>query len=568
MSSWAEGLTPLFLHQLLPVCDARAVAHLRATCSAWRRDCSRHLTNLEMTPLPLDEFRKLADIFPNIRSLTISRGRADVRGCWIQTDHIQALTSFHALSAVTLESITYLRSEELCQLQRMDKLRSLSLPSARLKAEQQQLLLNSPRLTSLTMNSEHYLQKIPFAVCGGLQIVQLPSISSWAYHDDDSLSCQINHLASIPSISLALNVRDDGKAVERLLLCPNNVRHVLLRVEYGEWTPAFLEAIRHSSVIVDLSLHTCFKQEHVECSAPDSWMNTLTSITSLKLSGLGPSMLTSAVCMDWLLALDFSRLRCAPANGFGFISQLTSLTSLKVSSEYVDRISWACLFPLKALASCSLEAISCYTGATGHPMVMQHGSDVLFHMSTLTQLQMNAAFPEFEPMPHYNLMNVSSNLCRLEFVGPGQVTDYCMDVIARMTCLTKLLLIGKSFPLRLSSISTLRWLKELRLLSSSVSAADLAFVCQFRYLACLQLRSLDVTDDMFVHAARLDKLTTLDVQNCPQISDTIFLHLAQLVSLRELRIRDCLGMSHHFKFAGELPSVLTCLRRLRTVSIP
>ena len=116
MSSWAEGVTPPLLDQLLSGCDARTVAHLRATCSAWRRDCSRHLTNLEMTPLPVDEVRKLAEVFPNIQCLTISRGRADVRGCWIQTELTQALNSFHALSSVTLESITHLRSEELHHL--------------------------------------------------------------------------------------------------------------------------------------------------------------------------------------------------------------------------------------------------------------------------------------------------------------------------------------------------------------------------------------------------------------------------------------------------------------------
>ena len=562
MSSWAEALTPL-LDQLLPGCDARTVAHLRATCSAWRRDCSYHLTKIEMTPLPVNEVRKLAEVFPNIQSLTISRGRADVRGCWIQTEHIQALTSFHALSTVILESITHLRSEELQQLRRMDKLRTLSLPSAKLEAAQQQLLLNFPQLTSLIMGNKHeYLRYMPFAVCGGLQFVQLPPIP--IYGNDDSLTCQINHLTSIPSLSLTLDVKGDCNDAKRQLLCPNNIRRVVLIVKYCDWTPAFLEAVRQSPVIVELHLHTVPKLQCVECSAPHSWMNTLTSITSLKLSSLRPSLLTSVVCMDWLLALEFSHLRCAPANGFGFISELTSLTSLTVSSEYVDRISWAFVFPLKALASCSLQAISHYVGDIGYPVVMDHGSDVLFCMDALTQLQVYAAFPVFEPMSQYSLVNVSSNLRCLEFEGPEQVSDYCVEVIARMTCLTKLLLIGKSFPLGLASISTLRSLKELRLLSFSVSAADLAFICDFQYLVCLQLRSLQVTDDMFVHAAKLDRLTTLDLRNCPQITDSIFVHLADLVSLRELRIRHCLNVSRYRGWA--LPNVLTCLRRLRTVS--
>ena len=151
MPIWAEALIPPLLNRILSDCDARTVAHFRATCRAWRGDCSRHLTKLELTPLPLDEFRRLADVFPNIQSLTISRGRADVRGCWIQTEHIQALTSFHALSTISLESLNHLRWEELRQLQHLDKLWSLSLPSVKLDGKQQKLLLNSPRLTSLIL---------------------------------------------------------------------------------------------------------------------------------------------------------------------------------------------------------------------------------------------------------------------------------------------------------------------------------------------------------------------------------------------------------------------------------
>lgn len=92
MSNWTdvltEGLIPPLLDQLTE-CDALFIAHLRATCQAWRKHCSRHLTHLELTPLPVNEFENLAQLFPNVHSITISRGRANVRGCWIQTEHIK-----------------------------------------------------------------------------------------------------------------------------------------------------------------------------------------------------------------------------------------------------------------------------------------------------------------------------------------------------------------------------------------------------------------------------------------------------------------------------------------------
>ena len=389
--------------------------------------------------------------------------------------------------------------------------------------------------------------------------MQLPTLTTCDY--DDIFGNNLSRLSSIQSLSVTLCVDGDHKAVERLLMCPKNVRRVVLISPYVEWTPAFLEGVGQSPVVVELHLHSPQKQqEYVEYSPPYSWMNTLTSITCLKLSDMGPDVLTSTVCMDWLLVLEVLRLRSAPAHGFGCFSQLISLTSLRISSEHVDKTNWTMLYPLKALASCSLEAIDCLGDCR---MVMQHGSDVLFCMDSLTQLQVHAVFPVFQSTSQDGLVNVSSNLCCLVFDGLEQVSEYCIDVIARMTCLTKSSLAGKSFPLGLSSISTLRWLKELRLLSTRVSSADLAFICDFQYLACLQLRTLGGTDDTFKHAANLDKLTTLDITGSPLITDAIFLHLKYLDRLRELRFKDCVGLS---SYHGLTP-VLTCLHRLRTVSI-
>ena len=187
-------------------------------------------------------------------------------------------------------------------------------------------------------------------------------------------------------------------------------------------------------------------------------------------------------------------------------------------------------------------------------------------MDALTHLQVRALFPAPEITSRSSLRNgVSSNLCCLEFEGREEVSDYFVYTISKMPCLTKLSVRGKTFPFLLSFISNLRWLKELRLLGSEVSVVDMDFVCGFQYLACLQLHYFDVTDDTFLHAAMLNKLTTLDLKCCPNLTDAVFLHVKNLVSLRELRIVNCDGVSHYSD--GTSPSVLTCLCRLRSVAV-
>lgn len=285
---------------------------------------------------------------------------------------------------------------------------------------------------------------------------------AWTYtHDGTDNFGNISHLASIPSLALTLNLHGNHKAVERLLLGPTNIQRVILRAEYCEQTLALLEALSQTSTIVELCLYTMLKLEYVECSRLYNWTSN-TSVTSLRLSSVTPGVLETSACMDWLLALDFSRLRCAPTHGLSFISYLTSLTSLRVSSEYVDTTSWTLLYSLKALANCSLEAILHYAGDTGYTTFMQNGSDALFCLDALTHLQVCAFFPAPEFTSRCCLRNVSSNICCLEFEGPDDVSDYFVYIVAKMPCLTKLSVRGKTFPFELSFISNLRWLKELK----------------------------------------------------------------------------------------------------------
>lgn len=560
MSTWADALTQGFIPPLLDQlikCDSLTIAHIRATCTAWRKQCSCHLNHLELTPLPVAEMEMLAHMFPNIQSITISRGRPSVRGCWFQTEHVKALATFAALSTVNLPSMTQLRPEELDQLANMDNLQSLSLPSARLDYIKQEALLNLPGLTSLTLGFERDLQHMLSQYHGGLQFLQF----SPSTFDDNGNLFNISHLASVPYLALTLIIGHDGhKAVERLLLGSTNIKRVVLQTEYCEQTTTLLEALRQTSIMVELCLSTLCGLEYGE----RNWMSN-TCVTSLRLTYVGPGLIETLACVDWLLALDFLHLQCAPTYDFSCIGHMTSLTSLRVSSKFVARTSWTFLSLLKALANCNLEAISENTDNLNYTTFMHYGSDALFCLDALTHLQVRAFFPAPDITSRSSLLNVSSNICCLEFEGPDDVSDYFMYIIAKMPCLTKLSARGKAFPSKLSFISNLRWLKELRLRGSVVSAVDLNFVCGFQYLACLQLHFFDVNDNTFLHAAMLDKLTTLDLMCCPNLTDAVFLQVKDLVSLRELRIVDCLGVSCYS--AATSPSVLTCLRRLRSVTV-
>ena len=309
-----------------------------------------------------------------------------------------------------------------------------------------------------------------------------------------------------------------------------------------------------------------WKQEDVGCSHVYNW-TTNTNITSLKLTSVLPCVVETSARMVGLLALEVSRLRRTLTHGFSFITQFTNLTSLRVSSEYVANTSWTCLYSLTALAHCSLEAMLHYICNIAYTTIMHHGSDALLcTMDALTHLKVQAFFPVPHARPRSSLRSVSSNLCCLEFEGPDSkaVSSYFIHMVARMTCLTQLSLSGKTFPFDLSPISTLRWLKDLKLLGSTVSPVNLACVCGFHFLACLKLRYLDMPENTLSQAVKLDKLTTLDLSYCPQLTDAVFVHVKNLVSLRELRIVNCQGVSVH---GYQRPRVLACLGRLRSVYI-
>lgn len=118
-SAWSEGFTAHFLELILRACPRLVLADFRATCKTWRFQCSNQLTHLELRPLPLTEFDPMASIFPNVRHLSTTQGHADFPSRWIQTDHIQSLAGFLILTTLNLDSLTFLKQQELHQLQNL-----------------------------------------------------------------------------------------------------------------------------------------------------------------------------------------------------------------------------------------------------------------------------------------------------------------------------------------------------------------------------------------------------------------------------------------------------------------
>ena len=121
--------------------------------------------------MPLTEFDPMASIFPNVRHLSTTQGHADFPSRWIQTDHIQSLAGFLILTTLNLDSLTFLKQQELHQLQNLKCLSALSLPNAELEREQINSLVNSKQLTKLHVGRS-CLQRFPSACMGSLQWLQ------------------------------------------------------------------------------------------------------------------------------------------------------------------------------------------------------------------------------------------------------------------------------------------------------------------------------------------------------------------------------------------------------------
>ncbi len=167
-SAWSEGFTAHILELLLRACPRLALADYRATCKTWRFQCSNQLTHLVLTPFPVTKFEMMAKIFPDIRHFSATQGHANFPSRWTQTHHILSLAGCSILTTLNLDSVTFLRQQELHQLQNLKFLSAISLPNAELERKQIHSLVNSKQLTKLHVGKS-CLQSFPTACMGLLQ---------------------------------------------------------------------------------------------------------------------------------------------------------------------------------------------------------------------------------------------------------------------------------------------------------------------------------------------------------------------------------------------------------------
>ena len=516
---------------------------------------SSHLTHLELPPLPVEEFRSIAATYPNIRSLSIKRGRAGGPIYWVLREQLQVLTSFKSLESLDIQNVSFLQSLDIQQLERLPALRSLSIPHVHLDQEQINALATCRHITALWSSTRSWA--IPSGHTGALQSLR---ICIESFSDNDWLTVDSATVSTLQSLCLHVIVWGCHERVAAALFAFTNLHDVELQAVYCDQTADLLLKVCGIPSISRISLNTSYQGDLVHTFRLEDWMCRLTSVVSLKLYYLNPRDVAPVTCMSWLSCLDLSRLRSAPPDDFAFISCLTRLTCLKLSSKYLDQCPCTFLHTLANLASCSLHAMSSYSCGSGVETVMQHGSAALYCLTELTHLQLHAVFPRA-----VDTLPLSTGLCSLTFEGPGQVPPSCVAIIAALTCLTSLNLSADLFPLHLSQISSLRWVKELSLLGCQVSRANIGFLFGLQYLVSLRLRCFSFEDADFVQASRLGKLTTLVLRDCPSLTTAVFGHLTGLVSLRELRVVGCDHFPSFSSFLGA-STVLSTLRRLKTIS--
>ncbi|DBA80661.1 TPA: hypothetical protein ACH3X1_007903 [Trebouxia sp. C0004] len=155
----------------------------------------------------------MAKIYPNIHHLSTTQGHADFPSRWIQTDHIQRLAGFAMLTTLNLDSVTFLRQQELHQLQNLKCLSALSLPHAELEREQTHSLVNSKQLTQLhvgrsclqTFFHQHAWDPLHWLQCS--MYISHPVLDTHQQFEGSRQVCDsLEKLSFVPSILLSLEV--------------------------------------------------------------------------------------------------------------------------------------------------------------------------------------------------------------------------------------------------------------------------------------------------------------------------------------------------------------------------
>ncbi len=550
-SAWTDGIVGDIWDQMLTLCHPQAVGHIQLTCKYWKQQCCLRLTQLELPPQPITELQALAAALPNIKQLRFTYRNRHTPACYMQAPQMHILREFSLLTSLTIEGHLQLRPDEQKVLEDLSGLQVLSLPAGPSLAWQMTHKRLPGSLTSLSLNglvSEADLwnwQDVPDT----LHIVHLGQITITS----GSHLTWLQQLSSIQILSMQFPVlRWQNMNLHRCLdclVCAPNLRNIDLQIEYSENGVDVLRALSKLTSLSRLTLSKAWDSQDRQLGCPSDWLVSLTSVSSLALWNLPASVCTVAVSMTRLSALSIFAQghHFATPSTLASLAQLTRLTFLTLQGAALGNVQLTFLYSLVDLAVCVLDACwhDLYTFKY-HLKDLKHGYQAMFGLNALTSLSLLASFP-LGPDPKLHALALNTTLRCLEYGSlhlPGPVvSNYFIKTVADLTCLTRLRLSGTQFPITLSSLSSLRWMKQLVLSSQEVSHTNMGFVCNLRYLAMLKLQNIAFRDTVFSQSEKLDKLTTLALSNCPGVTDNIFPFIARMVSLREVAIEGCFNVN-------------------------
>ncbi len=545
-SAWTAGIVGDIWDQMLTLCQPQAVGHIQLTCKYWKQQSRLRLTQLELPPQSITELQALAAALPNIKQLRFKYRNKHTPACYMQAPQMHVLREFSLLTSLTIEGDLELRPDEQTVLEDLSRLQVLSLPAGPSLAWQMTNKRLPGSLTSLSLNglvSEADLwnwQDVPDT----LHRVHLGQITITS----GSHLTWLQQLSSIQILSMQFSVlRWQNMNLHRCLdclVCAPNLRNIDLQIEYSENGLNVLRALSKLTSLSSLTLSKAWDSRDRQLGCPSDWLVSLTSISSLALWNLPASVCTVAVSMTWLSALSIFAQghQFATPSTLASLVQLTRLTFLTLQGAALSNIQVTFLYSLADLAVCVLDA--CWHDLHTfeyHLKDLKHGYQAMFGLNALTSLSLSATFP-LGPDPKLNALALNTTLRCLEYGSLHLVSNYFIKTVADLTCLTRLRLSGSQFPITLSGLSSLRWMKQLVLSSREVSHTNMGFVCSLRYLAMLKLQKIAFRDTVFYQSEKLDKLTTLALSNCPVVTDNIFPFIARMVSLREVAIEGCFNV--------------------------
>ncbi len=358
--AWTEGIVRDIWDQMLTLCEPQAVGHIQLTCKYWKQQCRLRLTQLELPPQPTAELQALAAALPSIKQLRLTCRYKYAPASYMQAPPVHILRRFSLLTSLTIEGDNELQPDALKVVKDLSRLQVLSLPAGHSLAQQVTDKQLPEALTSLSINGlirdshSWTLQDLPDT----LHNVQLGEITLTS----DSQLSWLQQLSSIQHVSMRCHFfgwgDEDLYPCLDCLICAPNLRNTDLQVEYSKSDVNVLRALSKLTSLSHLTLGGGRDNCDPQLSSPRDWLLSLTSVSSIEIFNLSPSVCIAAVSMTWLSAMSpfFEGHQLSTANTLASLAQLTRLTSLKLQGPALGNAQLTFLHSLADLAVCVLDA--------------------------------------------------------------------------------------------------------------------------------------------------------------------------------------------------------------------